>query len=424
MSLGGHLLVVGAGQAGAQLVSSARELGWDGPITLVGQEPHAPYQRPPLSKAFLSGQASADSLALRTAAFYAAQQVDLVLGEEIEQLELTGGGAGTARSTSGRQWKFDRLALATGARPRRLPIDGGDLDGVVTLRTIHDAELLASRLAKVTDLVVLGGGFIGLEAAATAVESGVRTTVVEAQPTLMNRVVSPTTAQIVAAAHRAAGMRVLTGQRPRRLLVGPDGAVKAVELEDGAELPAQLVVVGVGAEPCDGLARAAGLRCDNGIVVDTCSIASDGHTLAIGDCASLPDPSAAPGVTPRLRLESVDNAVEQAKAAATTLVGNPRPYRSAPWFWSNQGDLKLQLAGLARADDDHVVRPSARPGRSTVLRYRGENLVAAECVNNPAEFMVLRKALGIGATLPRELATDADRPLKELLTARASEVTR
>lgn len=406
--MSGRLLVVGAGQSGVQVASSARELGWDGPITLIGQEPYAPYARPPLSKAFLKGENSIESLALRAPAFYPDQGIDLVLDEQVAHLDLAGE---EAVSASGRRWPFDRLVLATGARPRPLPIDGADLDGVVMLRDVRDAGLLAQRLAAVTDLVVIGGGFVGLEVAATATAAGVRTSVVEVAPALMNRVVSAVTADLVMAAHQAAGTGILTGVRPRRLR--GDGAVNAVELEDGRELPAQLVLVGVGTSPRDELARAAGLACDNGIVVDECSLASDGFTLAVGDCANLPDPSPHPAL--RLRLESVDNAVEQAKAAATVLVGEPRLYRTVPWFWSDQGSLKLQIAGLARPDDDIVIRPDRCPGRSTVLRYRGDQLAAAECVNNPADFLVLRKALGAGIALPRTRAVDTLVPLKKHL---------
>ncbi|MEV4019701.1 FAD-dependent oxidoreductase [Nonomuraea angiospora] len=407
-----NLLIVGAGQAGVQIASSARDLGWEGPITLVGQEPHAPYARPPLSKAFLKGEAPLPSLALRSAAFYAEQRIDLVTEEHVDRIDLAGDGAGTATSATGRRWRFDRLVLATGARPRRLPIEGADLDGVLTLRDVHDAHVLAGRLATATALVVIGGGFVGLEVAATAAAAGVPTTVVEAAPALMNRVVSTATAEIVATAHRAAGVQIRTGSRPVRLR-GVDGAVVAVELDNGDVLPAELVVVGVGALPRDELARAAGLHCDNGIVVDARSLASDGHTIAVGDCANLPDPSLGSDPAPRLRLESVDNAVEQGTSAAGTLVGLNRPYRSVPWFWSDQGRLKLQIAGLARPDDEVVLRTGRRPGQHTTLRYRGQRLVAAECVNSPADFLAVRRALGEGISLPRTTATDTGLSLKE-----------
>ncbi|MGR6919820.1 NAD(P)/FAD-dependent oxidoreductase [[Actinomadura] parvosata] len=409
-----NLLVVGAGQAGVQFASSARDLGWEGSITLIGQEPHAPYARPPLSKAFLKGEASLASLALRSAAFYSEQRIDLVTGEHIDRIDLSGDGAGTAISVTGRRWTFDRLVLATGARSRRLTIEGGDLDGVLTLRDVHDAQVLAGRLAAAKALVVIGGGFIGLEVAATAAAAGVPTTVVEAAPALMNRVVSSTTAEIVATAHRAAGVRIRTGLRPVRLR-GMDGAVVAVELDNGDELSADLVVVGVGAQPRDELARSAGLHCDNGIVVDARSLASDGHTIAVGDCANLPDPSLATDPASRLRLESVDNAVEQATSAAATLVGLHRAYRSVPWFWSDQGRIKLQIAGLARPDDEIVPRSGRRPGQHTTLRYRGSRLVAAECVNSPADFLTVRRALGEGICLPRTTATDTSLSLKEHL---------
>lgn len=407
----GHLLVIGAGQAGAQLVSSARELGWAGPITLVGHEPHAPYGRPPLSKAYLRGEVDAGGLALRSNAFYAEQRVELVVGDRVTHVDLA---VGEAVAESGRRWTFDRLALATGAEPRRLDLEGSDLDGVVVLRDVADAAALTRRLSEVSDLVVIGGGFIGLEVAATAAATGVRATVVEAGQSLMNRVVSPDTAAVVEAEHRAAGIQVLTGTRPLRL--HGDGAVRAVELEDGTELAADLVLVGIGARPRDDLARAAGLCCDGGVVVDELSLASDGRTVAVGDCANLPDPT--PGAVPgrRLRLESVDNAIEQAKVAARTLTGDPRPYRSVPWFWSDQGALKLQTAGLAGADDDVVVRTGTRAGQHVALRYRGEQLVAVECVNAPADFLVVRKALATNRTLPRDVAADSDVPLKKLLT--------
>jgi 3-phenylpropionate/trans-cinnamate dioxygenase ferredoxin reductase subunit len=404
----GRLFVVGAGQAGAQLVGSVRELGWTGPITLVGQETHPPYARPPLSKAYLRGEAGIASLALRSEVYYRDRDVEVARGQRIERLDLSVSGAGTATAASGRRWHFDRLVLATGAQPRRLPVPGAELNGVVMLGDVGDADLLARRLASARNLVVIGGGFVGLEVAATAAAMGAAVTVVEAAPSLLTRMVSAHIAAAVQAAHEE------TGTRPLRFHGDAHGAVAAVELTDGAILPTGLVLVGIGAVPRDDLARAAGLHCDRGVVVDRCSLTSDGHTVAIGDCANLPDPS--PGSSgERLRLESVDNAVEQAKAAATTLIGDSRPYRSVPWFWSHQGDLKLQIAGLARADDDVVARHGKRAGQQIALRYRGERLVAAECLNAPGDFLALRMALAEDATLPREKATDINVPLKALL---------
>jgi len=412
----GRLLIVGAGQAGVQTASSARELGWRGPITLLGAEPHAPYARPPLSKAFLNGTATVESLALRTPEFYADHRIDLVLDERVEHLDLAGDGTGSAVTAAGRRWAFDRLVLATGAAPRRLPLEGADLDGVVVLRDLHDAMSLARRLDAADHMVVVGGGFVGLEVAAAAVAAGVHTTVVEAASSLMNRVVGPVTSEVVERAHRACEIHVLTGVRPTRFTDDGQGAVAAVELDNGVRLPARLVLVGVGAGPRDDLAAAAGLHCDNGIMVDDRSLASDGHTLAVGDCANLSDPSPTPGPALRLRLESVDNAVEQARVAATTLVGRPQAYRSVPWFWSDQGSLKLQIAGLAGPDDDVIVRAGKRPGQHTTLRYRGPALVAAECVNSPADFLAVRKALTAGTSLSREAAADTRITLKQHLS--------
>jgi 3-phenylpropionate/trans-cinnamate dioxygenase ferredoxin reductase subunit len=413
----GHLLVIGAGQAGAQLVTSVREHGWTGPITLIGSEPHPPYERPPLSKTYLRDSVDTTALALRSDEFYRDQKVDVVLGQHIDRLTLSADG-GTAATTTGRQWQFDRLALATGAQPRHLPVPGAELDGIVVLRDISDADALATHLRRTRDLVVIGGGFVGLEVAATAA-ARVSTTVVEAAPALLTRVVSTETAAAVHAAHAAQGIRILTGSRPVRFH-GANGKVTGVELADGTLLTAGLVLVAVGARPRDDLARAAGLHCDGGVVVDQFSMASDGRTIAIGDCANLPDPSPTSSGL-RLRLESVDNAVEQARAAATTLVGDPRPYRGVPWFWSHQGKLKLQIAGLAVADDDVLVRPGKRPGQQTVLRYREDRLVAVECLDAPGEFLALRKALAESVVLTKDRAADTSVPLKGLLR-RVSEV--
>ena len=410
----GHLLVVGAGQAGVQLAGSARELGWIGPITLIGQEPHPPYRRPPLSKEYLRGSADTAALALRSDEFYRDQKIDVVLGQRIDRLTLSADG-GTAATTTGRQWQFDRLALATGAEPRRLPVPGAGLAGVVVLRDISDADALAARLRPAVDLVVIGGGFVGLEVAATAAAAGVSTTVVEAAPALLTRVVSAETAAAVQAAHEAQGLRIRTGSRPVRFH-GSNGTVTGVELADGTLLTAGLVLVSVGARPRDDLARAAGLHCDGGVVVDQHSVTSDGRTVAIGDCANLPDPSPRSSGL-RLRLESVDNAVEQARAAATTLVGDPRPYRGVPWFWSHQGNLRLQIAGLAVAADDVLVRPGKRPGQQTVLRYREDRLVAVECLGTPGEFLALRRVLAESVVVTKDRAADTSVPLTGLLAA-------
>lgn len=402
------LLIVGASQAGVQLACSARELGWDRPVTIIGAEPHPPYARPSLSKAFLKSNAA--SLELRSAEFYAEHDIELVLGEAVTELR-----SDAVITASGRRLGFERLALATGSRPRRLPIDGAELPGVHVLRGLDDAQALRAELERAPEVVVIGGGFVGLEVAGTAAALGCRVVVLEAGPALMGRAVGSATAEFVRRAHERSGIEVRTGALPQRI-VGGD-RVAGVELADGTRFRASLVVVGVGVEPVDELARGAGLKCDNGVVVDEFSVTSDGRTLAVGDCANLPDPSPVPGPSSRLRLESVDNAVEQARAAATTLVGDPRPYRGVPWFWSEQPSAKLQIAGLAATSDEEVVRPALREGQQTVLRYRDGVLVAAECVNAPAEFLAARRAIAGGTPLSADTARLPGK-LKDVLAAR------
>ncbi|MGQ4267476.1 NAD(P)/FAD-dependent oxidoreductase [Nocardiopsis changdeensis] len=413
------LLIVGAGQAGAQLAFSAREEGWDRPITLVGAEEHPPYARPFLSKGFLTAGEEPSDHYLRAPGFYDEQGITLLTGERVEAITFTGGGAGRARTRSGRPLRFERLALATGSRPRALPVEGARSRGVHTLRDASDAGALKAALATDAEVVVIGAGFIGLEVAAAVAAAGRPVTVVESAPRVLSRAVSSATGEALAGLHRAAGVHLLTGRTVQRVDADGRGRVRSVELDGGQRIPADVVLVGVGAVPDDGLARAAGLRCEGGVVVDSRSLASDGYTLAVGDCASLPDPSPGPGPAPRIRLESVDNAVEQARAAAVTLVGGDRPYRGVPWFWSDQGRTKVQIAGLALPGDDAVLRRGTAPDRFTVLRFRGDRFVAAECVNAPADFLTARRALVAGASPAREAAADTGVRLKDVLAAGA-----
>ncbi|GAA3383348.1 NAD(P)/FAD-dependent oxidoreductase [Cryptosporangium minutisporangium] len=408
------LLVVGASQAGVQLASRLRELGYSSPIRLIGEETHPPYQRPPLSKALLTGAATAESLTLRNAEYYRDQRITVTLGERVGGVEFSGGGSGIARASSGARYPFDRLVLATGARPRRLDLPGADADGVLYLRDLDSALRLRDRLSRARVVVVVGGGFIGLEAAATARAQGRQVAVVEAGPQLMGRALGAPTASYLLDAHRAAGIDFHLGTAPRRIVTA-DGAATGVELADGIVLDADVVLVGVGVVPRDELARAAGLDCADGVVVDRRSLASDGVTVAVGDCANLPDPTPGAAETSRLRLESVDNAVEQANAAAWTVLGEDRTYRSVPWFWSDQGAFKLQIAGLRQLGDDALVRPGAKPGRRTTLYYRGDRLVAAECVNAPADFLQVKKALADERHPPRAVVADPSVPLKSIL---------
>jgi 3-phenylpropionate/trans-cinnamate dioxygenase ferredoxin reductase component len=409
-------LIVGASQAGVQLAVSLRELGDTSPITLVGAEAYPPYQRPPLSKEFLTGAAPPESLAFRTAAFYADTGIELVCGERVTDLTMCRDGrpgSGVARTAAGRSLPFDRLALTVGARPRRLAAPGADLDGILYLRDVDDAERFRTRLAGATRVVVVGGGFIGLEAAAAARAQGKDVTVVEAAERLVPRAVAPVVSEFYRQAHERRGTRVLLATAVAAFR-GTGGAVTGVELADGTELPADLVMVGVGVVPRTELAEQLGLECDGGIVVDAHARTSEPTVVAAGDCTVLPHPLTGEG---RVRLESVHGAVHQASVAAATLLGTPVETRSVPWFWSNQGELRLQIAGLSAGFDSFVVRGDMDEEKFSVLYYRDGDLLAVDAVNNPVDYMVVRKALTQGVSIPAELAADASTSLKAALLA-------
>jgi 3-phenylpropionate/trans-cinnamate dioxygenase ferredoxin reductase subunit len=410
-------LVVGASQAGVQLASSLRELGDTAPITLLGAEAHPPYQRPPLSKEFLSSTSGHEALAFRTAAFYADNDIELVCGERVVDLTLSPaeqpGRRGVARTVSGLELGFDRLALTVGARPRRLRVPGADLDGVLYLRDLDDALELRTRLAAASRVVVVGGGFIGLEAAAAARAQGKSVTVVEAADRLVGRAVAPVVSEFYLHAHQRRGTTVLLSAAVAGF-TGTDGRVTGVQLADGTELPADLVMVGVGVVPRTELAEQIGLECDGGIVVDAYARTSEPSVVAAGDCTVLPHPLTGEG---RVRLESVPSAVAQASVAAATLLGTLKETRTVPWFWSNQGDLRLQIAGLSTGFDRHVVRGDPDGEKFSVLYYRDGRLLAVDAVNNAADYLVVRKALTLGVSIPADQAADAATPLKKLLAA-------
>ncbi|WP_166391550.1 FAD-dependent oxidoreductase [Nocardioides ochotonae] len=421
MSRDDDVLVVGAGQAGVQVACLLRDAGHRGAVTLVGEEPVPPYQRPPLSKGFLTGTLGADALALRDQDYWGARDIGLVLGEAVTEVVRGGHGSGRARTDRGRTVAFDRLVLATGATPRRLDVPGGDADGVLTLRTLADAGRLRDRLRAARDVVVVGGGFIGLEVAATAAALGARVFVLEAGSRILGRVVSEATAQHLAAHHHANGVEIRT--RARIVEVVTDGGdVRAVLTTDGA-VRADLVLVGIGAAPRTGLAASLGLRTDGGVVVDEHALASDGTTLAVGDCTVLADPTPWGDGETSVRLESVDHAVEHAATAVRTILGESTPHTAVPWFWSDQGSAKLQIVGLRRPGDVATLRPSGS-GRHVVGFHRRGRLVAAEVVGSPAEFMALRTLLGARHPVPVEVFADPEVALRQLAKqARSATVT-
>jgi 3-phenylpropionate/trans-cinnamate dioxygenase ferredoxin reductase subunit len=408
-------LIVGASQAGLQLAVSLRGRGDTAPITLVGDEPHAPYQRPPLSKEFLTGAAEHVSLALRTPAWYADAGITLISGERVTDLALSPGShpGGAAITATGRQLTFDRLALTVGAGPRRLAVPGADLDGVCYLRDVDDATHLRSRLSGASRVVVVGGGFVGLEAAAAARSQGKAVTVVEAAERLVSRNVAPVVSEFYRQAHERRGTRVLLSAAVTAI-TGEEGRVRSVVLADGSELPADVVVVGIGVIPRTELAERIGLECDAGIVVDAHARTSAPFVVAAGDCTTRPHPLTGTG---RVRLESVQNAQAQATVAAATLLGSFDDPRSVPWFWSNQGDVRLQIAGLSSGYDTVVVRGVPDSERFSVLYYEDGRLLAVDAVNSPVDYMVVRKALDRGVTISADKAADTATPLKSLLAS-------
>jgi 3-phenylpropionate/trans-cinnamate dioxygenase ferredoxin reductase subunit len=416
-----HVVVIGSGQAGIGVAESLRSLGFDGRISVFGAERHPPYHRPPLSKEWLSGRIEADQLTLRAPAALARKRIDWSPGTSVARVDLA---ARRVVLADGTAVAFSGLAFATGARPRRLGLPGDDAEGVLALRTRDDAEAIARALdgclSTGRPLVVVGGGFVGLEVAATARSRGVAVTVLEGLPRLMARSVSVTVSDWYADLHRRHGVTVRLGARVADLVIGAGdvvtaGAVSGVRLEDGTVLPAGAVVVGVGAQPEDRLAAAAGLECAGGIVVDACGRTAVPEVVAAGDCTVT---RLADGTL--RRLESVQSAVEQGKAAAAALLGQDRPFTAAPWFWSAQYDTKLEFVGLAPDADTEVVRGDPSSGSFSVFRYAGERLRAVDSVNATADHRAARTMLDAGRRPSPAQAADPEFDLADVLTDQSS----
>ena len=399
------IVIVGGGHAAAQLCAGLNEAGVGGRVHLVCEEARAPYQRPPLSKAYLKNPAEALQ-PHRADAWYADAGITVHLADPAMAIDRQ---AQTVRLKSGLVLPYARLVLATGTRARTLPHLPAGLANVATLRSADDADRLREQLAAAQHVTVLGGGFIGLEIAATAAVLGKAVQVLEAAPRLLLRSVSPEIAEHVLRTHRAAGIDVRLGVSAGGFEV--EGDRLAALTVDGRREPVELLVMGIGAVAEHGLASAAGLHCENGIVVDACMRTSDPLILAVGDCCSFPEF----GSGRRLRLESVQNANDQARTAVATLLGREEPYRALPWFWSEQGSLRLQMAGLAPAEGVRHRRPGATPASFSILHYLGDRLVCVESVNAPMDHVMSRKLLEAGKSPAPELACDAATPLKSFL---------
>jgi 3-phenylpropionate/trans-cinnamate dioxygenase ferredoxin reductase subunit len=397
-----RIVVVGGGQAGASVVARLRAKGHDGAITLLGDEPVPPYQRPPLSKGYLLGEMTLERLFLRPESFYADQQVDLRLGVPVTAIDR----AAQRVQVGGDSLPYSALVLATGSAPRRLPdAIGGNLPSVHIVRGLADVDGMADEFRAGARVVIIGGGYIGLEAAAVAAKRGLDVTVVEMAPRILARVAAPETAAAIHALHESHNVRILTNTALARI----EGAdrVNAVVLADGTILPADFVIVGIGVQPATALAEAAGLTIDNGIATDAQGRTSDPAIWAAGDCASFPWQGG------RLRLESVQNAIDQAECVADNLLGAGRDYVPMPWFWSDQYDMKLQIAGLNTGYDHLVVREGTARSH---WYFRGNTLLSVDALGDARAYMVGKRLIEQGRSPDPVALADPATDLKSLLT--------
>ena len=396
-------IVIGAGQAGAALVAKLRSGGYAGTITLIGEEPAPPYQRPPLSKAYLMGEMDEERLYLRSADYYATNDITLRLGQPVTGIDRV---AKTV-TLGDAALPYDQLALTTGSVPRRLPAAiGGALGGIYTVRSLADVDAMRKEFAPGRRVVIIGGGYIGLEAAAVASKLGLKVTVVEMAPRILQRVAAAETSDHFRALHRAHGVTLLEGVGLERLL--GDDHVTAARLTDGREVPADFVIAGVGILPATALAEMAGLALDNGIRTDAHGRTSDPAIWSAGDCASFPWRGG------RVRLESVQNAIDQAETVAGNMLGAAKDYAPTPWFWSDQYDCKLQIAGL-NSGYDHIVTRGPEGEAVSYWYFRGDQLLAVDAMNDPRAYMVGKRLLEMGRTVDADALRNPETVLKALL---------
>ncbi|MBL8226539.1 MAG: FAD-dependent oxidoreductase [Chromatiales bacterium] len=403
-----RVVIAGAGHAAGQTIVSLRQAGFAGSVTLVGEEPYLPYQRPPLSKKFLAGELDVARLLLRQERFYADHGVDVRLN-----LRVTGVDRGPrhVRLSDGERLPYDHLVLATGSRVRRVPIPGSELNGVHYLRTIEDVDRIRDHVRAGASAVIVGAGYIGLEVAAVLRQLDLAVTVVELAPGILARIEAPPVAAFYTRMHEEAGVHIRCGTGVAK--IHGENRVTGVTLTDGTDLPADLVIIGVGIVPATELAETAGLPCDNGIVVDEFCRTADPHILAIGDCTNHPNPL----LGRRLRLESVHNAQEQAKTAAAAILGTAQPYAQIPWFWSDQYDLKLQIVGFSARHEQAVVRGDPASRSFAVFFLDEGRLTSCYAINSPREFMLSKKLVAARACPDPAALADTARPFKEIADA-------
>ncbi|MFF3573831.1 NAD(P)/FAD-dependent oxidoreductase [Nocardia jiangxiensis] len=401
-------LIVGAGQAGAQVALSLAAAGYQGTVGLIGAEPTPPYERPPLSKGFLTGSVDRDALDIRSAQFWESTGVRILTGREIVHVDPE---AHLARDSQDTTYRYRNLVWAAGGTARSLPIPGTDLRGVYRLRTVEDAVSLRSALRTARRAVVIGGGYIGLETAAGLRQAGLAVTVVESQSRLLARVTGPDVSDYIARRHREAGVRLHLGVGVPEFW-GRDGKVRSVRLTTGSDIPADLVLVGVGLAPNLDVLAVAGADCSDGIEVDDHCRTSLSDVYAIGDCAAFVGSHFGGN---RVRLESVQNAVDQAKTVADALLGKPRPYVPLPWFWSHQYDIKLQTVGLQKGHDHAVLRGDPATDRFSVVYLSRGSVIAVDAVNHVRDYAQAKRLVATRAVVDPEILSDSSVQLKELV---------
>lgn len=398
-------IIIGAGQAGASAAAKLRNLGYDDDITLIGAESAPPYQRPPLSKKYMLGEMDLERLYLRPIDYYESNNITLRLGTKVDAIDT----ATKSITIQDETLSYDNLILTTGSWPRRLPAKiGGDLRGVYYMRDLADADAMADEFQEGRRALIIGGGYIGLEAAAVAAKKGVKVTLVEMADRILQRVAAPQTSDFFRAAHAAQGVDIREGVGLDHL-IDHNRRVGAAKLSDGSEIEIDFAIVGVGIIPASELAEAAGITLDNGIMVDEFGRTSAPNVYAAGDCASLPFRG------DRIRLESVQNAIDQAENVAANIMGQNIPYAPMPWFWSDQYDIKLQIAGLNRGYDAVYARLEPESDTPSYWYYRGETLLAVDAINDSRAYMVGKRLIEMGASPAPKEVMDPNTNLKELL---------
>ncbi len=402
-----RIVVVGAGQAGASAVGKLRSLGFDGTVSLVGRENELPYQRPPLTKKYLLGELDAERLLIKPRSFYEQHAINLHLGVEAKAIDRQ---RRTLALSNGHELAWDRLLLSTGTRPRQLPASlVGELTNVHTIRTRNHVDHLTPVISGAKSALIVGGGYIGLEVAAVVRQLGIATTLVEAGDRILQRVAAVQTSRLFADLHRTNGVVIHEVTGLETLEPCAQNRCRA-KLSNGEQLDVDIVLVGIGVEAETHLAEAAGLGIANGIEVDDHCRTSDENIFAAGDCTSFPWRGR------RLRLESVQNAIEQAEAAAANMLGHATPYDPVPWFWSDQYDVKLQIAGLSQGYDQVIERPGSRQGAASVWYFAGDRLLAVDAFNDAAAYMTAKRLLEAGRSPPVSMLSDPAVALKSLLS--------